>query len=218
MARTITEIYKEYRIVPSLQLHMLRVAAVAYILCDNLDEVVDKNNVVLACLLHDMGNIIKFKMDVMPEFFNPEGVEYWQRVKDEYIAKYGTDEHHATLDIVKELNLSHKIVEFINVISFLDGPKVVFDPDFNHKIMLYCDNRVSPFGVVSMEDRLLDFRKRYAHLDKISDQDSSLRLAFESGLREIEKQIFQHCKINREDITDEAVAPIIEELKHFVIE
>ena len=34
---------------------------------------------------------------------------------------------------------------------------------------------------------------------------------------EMEKQIFSKCKIKPEDITDETIAPIIEELKNFVI-
>jgi hypothetical protein len=35
--------------------------------------------------------------------------------------------------------------------------------------------------------------------------------------QEIEKQIFAKCKIKPEDITDASVAPIIEELRNFVI-
>jgi len=63
MSRTITEIYEHYNIPPWLQEHMLRVSAVSSIICDQLGDKVRKHEVVSACLLHDMGNIIKFDFD-----------------------------------------------------------------------------------------------------------------------------------------------------------
>jgi len=81
------EIYREYRLMPSLSLHQLRVAAVAKLICDSFKERIDTNNVVLACLYHDMGNIIKFDLNYFPEFTKPEGLEYWQKIKEDYIKK-----------------------------------------------------------------------------------------------------------------------------------
>ena len=40
--RKILDIYDEYKIMPNLQEHMLRVAAVASLICDNFDEVLPK--------------------------------------------------------------------------------------------------------------------------------------------------------------------------------
>ena len=68
---TILEIYEKYKIMPQLRTHMLRVAAVGKIVCDAVNEKVKQNrgefvntkNVVTACLLHDMGNIIKFDLN-----------------------------------------------------------------------------------------------------------------------------------------------------------
>src|SRR3989344_7719535 len=100
-------------IMPSLQLHMFRVTSVAQIICESLGENVilvseahpesgswtsqddAKNNILSACLLHDMGNILKFNLDLFPEFLQPEGKEYWQKVKDSFEKKYGKDEHEA---------------------------------------------------------------------------------------------------------------------------
>jgi hypothetical protein len=79
----------------------------------------------------------------------------------------------------------------------------------------YCDDRVGPFGVISLEERLEDLRTRYAHYDNTSQSDA--RNAFENALRQIEKQIFAKCKIKPEDINDETVKPIIEELRNFMI-
>lgn len=61
---TILEIYKKYKIPHHLQLHILRVGAVATLIIDNINhELVtefDRNLIITICLLHDMGNVIKF--------------------------------------------------------------------------------------------------------------------------------------------------------------
>ncbi len=213
MSKKITDIYKEYKILPNLQMHMLRVASVAFIICDNFSKDLEKENIVRACLLHDMGNIIKFKLDSLPNFLEPEGLDYWKDVQLEYIEKYGTDEYVAHGKIAKELGMSARVIELIQAISFLDAPANVGNNDFNRKIMEYSDERVGIYGVISLEDRLMDLRKRYTH----HNTSSTIRDAFEYALHDIEKQIFANCKIKPEDITDASVAPIIEELKNFVI-
>ena len=90
------EIYAQYKIMPSLQLHQLRMAAVAKLTFCNCKKLVNERDVILACLFHDMGNILKFDLTKFPEFTQPEGIEYWESVKDEYRKKYGTDQHVAT--------------------------------------------------------------------------------------------------------------------------
>ena len=216
MSRKISDIYTEYKIIPSLQLHMLRVAAAASIICDNFNESLPKDDIITACLLHDMGNIIKFKMDVIPEFFQPEGVEYWQSVKDEYKAKYGADEHNATVKIIEELNLSNRVASSLaNLNRFSLICEHRDSSDMNIKIVHYSDGRVTPYGIVSYEDRMNEAKKRYENYDNSPREIERKRLV-DCGL-EIEKQIFAKCKIKPEDITDKEVAPIIESLKDFVI-
>jgi hypothetical protein len=209
----ILDIYKEYKIMPALQMHMLRVAAVASMICDNFDGTLPKNDIVTAALLHDMGNIIKFKLDYFPKFLEPEGIEYWQGVKDEYVKKYGNDEHVASIKIGEEIHLSDKILELIKAISFSGAMDSAAGDDFSHKIVEYCDDRAVPHGIVSLEDRLLDLRTRYAH----KGGDTPERRAFQDAVRMIEKQIFAKCSIKPEDITDESIAPIIAELKSFAL-
>jgi hypothetical protein len=210
--RRITDIYKEYKTPPALGEHMLRVAAVASVICENFDKELPKTDIVTACLLHDMGNIIKFKMDALPGFFEPEGVEYWQDVQDEYKKKYGSDEKIANVKIAKELKVSDKILELIEAIRFL-GAEDLLNENFEKQIVDYCDNRVSPFGVVALEGRFVDLRKRYTN----HGEGTPERRAFENSLRQIEKQIFTKCKIKPEDINDKSVKPIIEKLRNFVI-
>ena len=77
------EVYSEYKIMPTLQLHQLRVAAVARLVCDHLTHPINTRDVILACLFHDMGNIIKSNLNHFPEFCEPEGTAYWEKVKAE---------------------------------------------------------------------------------------------------------------------------------------
>jgi len=213
MVMSIEHIYKKYKIMPNLQEHMLRTAAVASLICDNFDGPLPKEDIITACLLHDMGNILKFKLDIFPEFNEPESLEYWQNVQKEYKEKYGDGEHVATIKIARELQVYDKVIELINSISFSGIQKYVSGEDFSKKIPEYCDDRVDPFGIVSLEERFIDARKRYIHLDR----NASERDAFENAVKQMEKQIFTKCKIKPEDINNESVAPIISELKNFII-
>jgi len=100
---TIQEIYEEYKIPPFLQMHHYRVAAVAKMLFDAGMSKADENTLMRACLLHDMGNIIKFDMDMFYSSWDPEGTAYWNEVKDDFKRRFGGDENRATLKIIDEL-------------------------------------------------------------------------------------------------------------------
>ncbi|MEX2028978.1 MAG: HD domain-containing protein [Candidatus Paceibacterota bacterium] len=209
--RSISDIYEEYKIMPSLQMHMLRVAGVASVICDSINEPVNKEDIIIACLLHDMGNIIKSDLKIFPEFVEPEGLEYWQGVKNEYIEKYGDkgQEHRATLAIVKELGLKDQVVSLIDRVRFSLLCEHVQANDVNMKVVHYADTRVGPYGVLSYEERLREANIRYQY------NDEERRLV-KCG-KEIEKQIFAKCKIKPEDINDKNVVTIVSELKNYIV-
>ena len=215
MVRKISEIYAEYKIMPNLQEHMLRVAAVASLICDNFNEPLPKEDIITACLLHDMGNIIKSNLEYFPKFLEPEGLEYWQNVKREHANKYGFDEHKATAIIAGSIGLSNDIIKIIDNFGFSNATKNELGKLFSHKICNYSDERVGPYGVMPMEGRILEGQKRYA-----GTKHSIASGNFESltkSLRNIEKQIFSRCKIKPEDITDETIQPLLSELREFVV-
>lgn len=213
---TAQEIYDKYKIMPTLQLHQLRVAAVGQILCDSIPDFKGTKEVINTCLLHDMGNIIKFDLNYFPEFLKPEGLEYWQKVKDEYIQKYGTDEHHATQAIITELVVSEKVKEYANQVGFSKLKETEKDISWSKKICAYSDMRVGPHGVISIRERVADGRKRYeGRKDKAIGSDKYEILA--DALKEVEKQIFEIATIKPENITDELVNEKIAELRNFVI-
>ncbi|MEK7588450.1 MAG: HD domain-containing protein [Patescibacteria group bacterium] len=211
----IREIYEEYKLMKTLQLHMLRVAAVASMICDSFDEPIDKEKIVKVCLLHDMGNIIKFQLDYFPELNKPEGLEYWQNVQKEFIEKYGDNEHDATIQIIRELGVSEDIAELADQNHFHLLCEHAAGDNMFVKIMHYADMRVGPFGVLSYEERMEEAKKRYAnHKDRFKEEG---RLELVACGKEIENQIFSHCSIKPADINDQTIASIIEELKNFVI-
>ncbi len=69
--KTVQQIYNDYNILPLLQLHQLRVAGVAKLITESITIPVDAQAVVLACLFHDMGNIIKADFTYFPEALQP---------------------------------------------------------------------------------------------------------------------------------------------------
>lgn len=241
----ILEIYKKYQIMPQLAEHQLKVAGVAKVILDNLvppqpsakgghlllfkpdpqsrrpQGAGTLKDIIVACFLHDMGNIIKFDLSVTDKFlpgkFSKEDLEYWQTVKEEYILKYGTDEHLASLEIAREIGVSERIMELIDCIGFQNGKINAETEDFGRKICAYSDMRVEPIGVVFLEQRFLGLRERYDHKHRLMGGGENLRLEFEAGLREIEKQIFAKCKIKPGDITEEEVREEMESLENYKI-
>jgi hypothetical protein len=200
----ILELYKKYQIMPQLAEHQLLVAAIAEFICGNFSGPnIDAKNIVEACLLHDMGNIVKFDFGYtkqhMPELsVGPKSLAYWQKIQQEFIAKYGGNSHEATANILKQLGIGGRIYDLVDCIGFHQGPANAASHDFGKKICAYSDMRVAPTGVVSLEQRFADLRERYAnHPEGTTERDS-----FEQALRQTEKQIFKHCNIQPQEITE----------------
>jgi len=207
-------IYKNYQIMPILQQHHLRTASVAKLISDNATIDVNCENIVKACLLHDMGNIVKFDLTYIPDAVEPEGLKYWQNVKEEFINKYGPDEHTATKKIIREItndNEIHKLVESIGFSRSCNNLKI---NDYAKKICCYSDHRVTPFGISSLEERMQEGRKRF----KRNKGDTCGKDHFEKYvdcMRELEKQIFKKCKIKAEDINDKTIKRVIVIVKEY---
>ena len=216
--KNILEIYEHYKIMPNLALHQLRVASVISLICKNLNIKVDTDVAITSGLLHDMGNIIKFDLNYFPEFSEPLGIEYWQKVQNEYFEKYGRHEHEATQKILKELGVNQRVIDIDARMIF---GNLCIDRDSNDlelKLLHYADMRVGPFGILSFDERMEDARKRYENkLDDEMTREKNRREELLACGRDIEKQIFENCKIKPEDINDESIAEILEELKGFMI-
>lgn len=214
--RKIADIYKKYKIMPSLQRHMLRVASAAAMICEYFDEPINKESIIIACLVHDMGNIIKSKLEYFPEFNEPEGIDYWRKVQNEYLEKYGTDEHKATIQIIKELNFSEDIINIVDKVDFSFACENCDENNFANKIINYADWRVDPYEIVSYDERMNEAKKRYKNKKDFGMESEEYLKLITCG-KEIEKQIFSHLKIKPEDINNESIKPYMEKLKDFEV-
>lgn len=203
---------------PNLKLHQLRVAAVASLICDNLKRPVNKNDVTLACLFHDMGNILKMNLGTFPPFLEPEGLEYWENVKSEFLEQYGNNAHKANVVIAKKIGLDSTVIDLIDGISFSNIEKIVANNSFEQKVCEYADTRVGPHGVLPLKGRLREARERYAaaNSDKIYYTEEGFR-ALVQHAEEIENQVFTECRIKPEDISDVTVGPLMEELRNYPV-
>jgi len=213
---TIHEVYQRYQIMPSLWDHMFRVAGVANYIGTKLlavplletaqpFTVQDLDDVIAAALLHDLGNIAKFDLDYFPEFLAPQGLKYWQKVQEQSWAKYGKNAHTTTLLMLDELDVSPRVKELVDAVSFNKAKKTLDSPDYARKLVAYSDMRVDPHGVVSLEDRFKDGEKRYQSKERVS----TFTYAMAACLRNIEKQLFSPLDASPEDVTNEHVSPFI---------
>jgi hypothetical protein len=217
--KTIQEIYQECQIMPNLQTHMFRVTVVAQIICEHFEPEMLENEqgaIAAACLFHDTGNILKFDLEKFPQFLEPEGLEYWQTVKANFTQKFGADEHLASQEIARQFHQSNRVIQLIKSVSFNSMPETVEELDFGKMICEYADDRVTPFGVTSLTERLVDFEKRYG-AKYPSPQEKARRSEFARLAYQLEEKIFQHCSISPNDVTDDVVNPRIEGLKNFEI-
>ncbi len=226
--KTPREIYAAYTIMPSLQMHQLRVAAVAQLVCKNFSseggsasggqKPINERDVVLACLFHDMGNIIKSELSYFPDFTKPEGVEYWERVKADGIKKYGNDAHSANVSIAKEIGLPETILGLLDAVGYSRIEGVVGSSSFELKLCQYADTRVGPRGILPQDERLAEGRERYVGRKKnYYDTDDGFKRLSDFA-HELERQIFAHMSIRPEDISDVSVGPLIEKLWEYPIE
>ena len=216
--KTPREIYAAYTIMPTLQLHQLRVAAVAKLVCDNLKRPVNTHDVILACLFHDMGNIIKSDFSAFPDFCEPQGIAYWEGVKVRFIQKYGANTHQVNVAIAGEIGLPEGVVALIDGIAYSKMASILEGSSYERKICEYADTRVGPRGVLSQQERMLEGKWRH---DKRKKEEAEklepyyVDTGFETLLHlahGIERQIFSETTMKPEDINDVAVAPLIEEL------
>ena len=219
----ILEIYKKYKNTPQQEEHQLRAAAAADFICEHITlspalSQRERGNVVAACLLHDIGNIVKFDLDrtkdIFPELVaKPEDRIYWQNVKQEFIGKYGPGSHNVTMKIIAELGVNERIKELADCVGFEQAEANAVSADFGKKICAYSDMRVMPNGVASLEERMADLRIRYNnHPEGVDKRDK-----FESSLRKIQAQIFEYCNIEPQDISEQAIVGKKEILKNFEI-
>jgi 5'-deoxynucleotidase YfbR-like HD superfamily hydrolase len=211
----ISEVYKKYNIPENLQEHMYRVAAVGFIVAELLEKKIelDVDIIVTELLLHDMGNIVKF--DFGPHIkFSEEETERLKKVRAEFIAKYGNEEHIATSKIAEELGVDIRVQELLEDCGSSKLAMAIDSTDWYAKICTYADLRVAPYGVVSVEERFNDVIKRYEGRDHALANREKTEKKKELGLI-LEQQIQEQSSSPLSLINDAMIAPIVKGFKNY---
>lgn len=205
----ISKIYQKYYLPESLQMHMLRVAACSNLIIDNwIGPEINEKTIIRVCLLHDMGNIVK-----IPEGFSKD--ENFNKIRRQYLEKYGHYDNIINLDIGKKEGLTDKELKVLDGMQSSENEKTRDLNEYERKICTYCDQIVAPYGVVGVVERLQDAKKRYEKypLSNWANEEKAKHII--KCALEIEKQIMKHCKIKPQDINDNSVQKYIEKLKTY---
>lgn len=150
---------------------MLSVAGIASLVCDALNadgkNIVNKDLIVKAMLLHDMGKILKFDFTRL-EIFDPEDRNRLDELKSNQIKfrdKYGLYPDVATIKIVSELkqDAEKDLSSISNLIEDAHWEKLITHfktQNLDAMICCYSDMRVGPFGILTLEERINDLKNR----------------------------------------------------------
>ncbi|MCS6893143.1 MAG: hypothetical protein NZO16_01015 [Deltaproteobacteria bacterium] len=200
----ILDIYSKYNIPDFLIDHMLKVTAVSRVICDSIViSRIDSNLVSRVLLLHDIGNLVKIDLRRIESIVLNENLfDYWIRVKNEFIEKYGSDDHVASAKIAGELGLPQYEISLLSFDYFFEIDSVLKSQDWHLKICAYSDQRVAPFGVTTLRQRLEDVKDRYCQIPKYKnfDYDNLICLA-----EELESQIQSVCRIDLQSIDENSI-------------
>lgn len=207
----IIDIYHKYRIPANLQRHMLRVGAVGKLVVDSFSDDLDGALVVKTLLLHDMGNIIKFKFDDLSllDVEDRVKVDEFVKLQAEFIKRFGSDCDLATEEIIREITNDEKIVDLCAHSHAEHMEEIINKDEWEKKIAYYCDMRVGPFGIVSVNQRFDDLDVRYG---KSSERLKKLKRFREICLI-IEEQLQENTSVDIVEICEDDVRMIVENLK-----
>lgn len=199
----ISSIYKNYHIPANLQRHMKHVAAVAELMCENSKEKVDKDSIVASCLIHDLGNIVKMNFITnetigLMDKEDQENIPLYLIKQKEVIEKYGKTDLEANISIGKELGVSEKVIRLIEhrALNIINGK--FSSNNIEDMIASYSDMRVDPHGVVSLTERMEEYRKRYLIEGDIERMERSK--IFMKLILVLEKELFLKMKITPEQV------------------
>ncbi len=219
MPERVIDLYRRYEVPPNLQRHLLRVAAVAELVLERWrGPALARDRIVRVLLLHDIGNIVKADYVALPQLLEEEQprVAHWLEVQRRYHARFARDERLATHTIAREVGLGAEELELLARMDFMRNDETAASDDYHAKLAAYADQRVGPFGILSLEARLAEAKQRY-RADPSAFMASARASALIAHAHEIETQVFECCAIEPHEIHDEAAAPVIEALRSFVI-
>lgn len=211
----IRDLYHKFEIMPQLETHMLRVAGVGRIIAENWDSSCDTKFITDLCLVHDLGNIVKFDLSEkfnQNKFGKIDNIEKWREVQKVYIQKYGENAQAATVNILSEAKLEQFVDPLIKEeeLYFAEAkPGELEQANLASVILMYADCRVTPGGVCSYRERIDDLKERYGGVK--SETWYQWTYSFENWVQ-------SKLKIDLQSITEESVTPLFDELRNYSLE
>ncbi|NCN45241.1 MAG: hypothetical protein COU63_04645 [Candidatus Pacebacteria bacterium CG10_big_fil_rev_8_21_14_0_10_36_11] len=215
--QTINQIYDQYFIPPGLRNHMYLVAAVGKYICDAwIGPEINKNNIISALLLHDLGNLIKFDLSENAVVLDKALLDkFWLRKQVEIKTKYGKNAHKATVTMVKEIGVNKKIIKLVKSMDATNLEQST-QASWEEQICEYADLRVIPTGISSLQDRLVDIQSRYKHRSKSWADENLFVLNQKFGVI-LEKNLQQNANVDITNISSEKISTYLVELSHYQI-
>jgi hypothetical protein len=207
---TVRQVYIEYQTPENLQTHMLRVAALSEIITENWTGInIDKEAIITACAIHDIAKPVAFDIAKQAQYGMPEKeIENLKQLQIRIKAKYGSDEHRATVGIAKDIGGSPEMVRLLDNVEWSYAPKLISENDLNSLIPIYCDMRIGPKGIMSLKDRINDLSKR----TEGKDAENNMKYG-----EAAETEIRKYVSIDLNSVTDEQLNRKFEELQKLEI-
>jgi hypothetical protein len=166
-------------------------------------------------LLHDMGNVVKMNL-TKKEYLPPENqdISYWEDLQNKYIARYGTDDHIVTYNILAELGLDKDYLWLVLNKIFINNEMIANSNNYELKICAYADQRTGPNGIVTLQERFDELRRRYGNNPQASINHPRAQYLI-SAAYNIERQILQYTSVDLFQITDREISLEMENLNKY---
>ena len=177
---------------------MLRTASLAMILLENwIGEPVDKKAIVQACVLHDIAKPMEFDLAKQAQFgMSQDEIDELEKLQIRLKKDYGDNEHQATVKICKKVGCSHTAVRLVNNLEWSYVPRLIKERDIHSLIPIYSDMRIGPKGILSLNERLEDLKKR----EGTEDQEEKA-----TNGKKLEMLIVQSVSMDVSSITDNQI-------------
>lgn len=197
---------------------MLRAASVGALICDNWknESAIDKKLIIQALLIHDMGNIIKFKLDSSTMLSSEEkkNIDYWKKEQESYRNRFNNNDHEATWGIAKKIKAHKDVVYILENSGSSKLQEVIDSQNYNLGIVTYADLRCAPNAIVDLNSRFDDVVKRYKETDHALSDLEEVKKRRKLGLQ-LEKILKQFITIDLNDISDDSIKPYYEKLQAY---
>lgn len=225
----ISQLFSRYQIPVNLEQHLIQVAALGQLICQNwAGSPLNHDQIVSALLLHDIGNLVKFDLNqawtkaILAESSAqnpdlPQSFKAWQNLQTQFRRRYSYNADEANFAIVKELKIDPAIINILRDHTFEDLAVLLASKNWAKMILFYCDLRFSSTGLVAVTERLQDLRARYQIHDPRYTDPKIFARWLKNSLA-LENLLQQHTTLRLTQLTSSQLEPYFATLLQFQIQ